>query len=383
MPRIRLITLIVFVLAGLARAQGVPPPAQDPGTDTREVKRMTPTGHPTAKEMAPPVKSMNGNGAPPPKPVPIDPNAIPKIGCAKPQFDFGEAAQFEEVIHDYEIENVGKGELQIINVHGSCGCTAVVADKNLLAAGEKGKVNVKLSTQANQGPISKTVTVTTNDPATPNFVLTISGRVAQPFRPTVPEVNFGTVKKGDGSATKTFEVHTNSAQSIVEIKTDNDHVKAAYELLPATSKDQGYRITVTLTGPLPVGQLRAIISMSTTVAAQKLLTVPVLALVEGELALTPRTFNWGKVKRAEAGTKTVEVQKPAGAADLKIESVEVKPDGAFTTKLEEVEAGRKYRIVLGLAPEAKDGYSRATMTIKTNCPGETVLQVYFYALLQP
>ena len=68
-------------------------------------------------------------------------------------------------------------------------------------------------------------------------------------------------------------------------------------------------------------------------------------------------------------------------ADLKIENLQVKPEGAFTLKLEEVKAGQAYKVVLGIAPDAKKGYSRGTVSIKTNVPGETDLQVYFYALL--
>jgi hypothetical protein len=243
-------------------------------------------------------------------------------------------------------------------------------------------VKVTLSTQANQGAMQKTVTVTTNDPTTPNYVLTISGRVAQPFRPTVTELNFGSVKKGQEVPPKTFDILTNSSQSIVDIKTDKPEVKASYELLPLSEKQQGYRITVKLEGDLGVGQIRSTISITTTVPAQKTIAIPVLAIVEGEIDVTPRTFSWAKVKVAEAPTKVVELKK-SGKADLKIENVTVKPEGAFTAKVEEAEAGKHYRIVLSVAPDAKPGFSRGTMTIKTNCPGEDELSVYFYALLQP
>ena len=88
------------------------------------------------------------------------------------------------------------------------------------------------------------------------------------------------------------------------------------------------------------------------------------------------------MKSGDAVTKVVEIEK-AGNPDLKIESLQVKPEGAFTAKLEEVRAGQAYKIVIGIAPDAKKGYSRGTVSIKTNVPGETDLQVYFYALLKP
>jgi hypothetical protein len=314
-------------------------------------------------------------------PVPAPGGPAPKIACAKPTFDFGEVSQGDEVRHGYEVENTGKAELDIINVHGSCGCTHAGAEKTKLAPGEKTIVNGTLNTTGKFGPTTINITVTTNDPVTPTLNLSLTGRVAQPFRTSITEVNFGTVQKGTPIPDKTFDVITSGAQAITEIKTDNEQVKASYERIPEAEKVPGYRVTVKVEGVLPVGQLRSLVSIGTTVASQKTLTVPVLAVVEGEVTVKPRTFNFGKVKRGEPTTKTVEIEK-AGNADLKIENVSVKPEGTFTAKVEEVKGGKAYKIVLGVAPDAKDGYSRGTVSIKTNVPGETDLQVYFYALLQ-
>jgi hypothetical protein len=281
------------------------------------------------------------------------------------------------------IENVGAGDLEIVDAKGSCGCTAVAPpNKKLLKPGESVPIQVKLNTQTNQGILSKTVSVITNDPVTPTYTMTITGKVALPFRPSVTELNFGAVKKGAAIPPKTFDVLTSGSQSFVDIKTDSEQVKASYEPLPPEEKKQGYRVTVRVEGALPVGQLRSLVSIGTTVASQKTLTVPVLAQVEGEIRVKPRTFNFGKVKRGDSTTHAVEIEK-SGNPDLKIESVTVKPEGAFTATLEEVKPGQAYKIVLGIAPEAKDGYSRGTVTVRTNCPGETELQVFFYALLQP
>lgn len=372
MRSIFLLAVAVFVVGQLSAQSNKFPPHVDTNAGA------------TTKPHVPPEKAGNpGAVVPIPTKPAVDPNApAGKLGCAKPTYDFGEAGQNEEIIHDFEIENIGKGDLVILSATGSCGCTAVAPpDKKPLKPGEKTKINVSLKTLTNQGPLSKPVTVATNDPITPSFVLTISGKVTQPFRPAVTELNFGSLRKGEAVEPKSFEILTNGTQSITDIKVDNEQVKASFEQLPAAENRQGYKITVRIDGPLPVGQLRALMSVGTTVASQKLITIPVLALIDGEIAVKPRTFNFGKIKKGDTTTKTVEIEK-AGAADLKIESITVKPEGAFTAKLETVTEGKSYKIVLGVAPEAKAEYSRGTVMIKTNCPGETDLQVYFYALVQ-
>jgi hypothetical protein len=105
-------------------------------------------------------------------------------------------------------------------------------------------------------------------------------------------------------------------------------------------------------------------------------------MVEGEVNVKPRTSNFGKVKRGEAATRTVEITK-SGKADLKIEGVELKPEGLVAAKVEEVTPGQSYKIVLTLGADAKEGFSRGTLTIRTNCPGENEIQVYVYTLVQP
>jgi hypothetical protein len=326
-----------------------------------------------------PAKQPQTNVVPVPAPAP---SGVPtgKFQCAKPTYDFGEVSQGEEVAHSYEVENSGKAELEIVSVHGSCGCTHSAAEKTRLQPGEKTVINAKMNTTGKQGPTQINITVTTNDTSNPTSMLTLSGRVAQPCRPSVTEVNYGSLRKGEPVPEKSFEVLISGAQSITDIKADNEQVKPSFEALPAESGKQGYKVTVKLEGMLPVGQFRSTLSIGTTVPAQKIVSIPVLALVEGEVSLKPRTFNFGKVKVGDPVTKVVEIEK-AGKADLKIEDVQVKPEGAFTAKLEPVNDGKSYKIVLGIAPNAKPGYSRGTVSIKTNCPGETDLSVYFYALL--
>ncbi len=327
-------------------------------------------------------------GKPPPAPAPtpvIQPvkplGPAAKIFCPQPVFDFGEAPQNDKVEHSFEIVNKGDAQLEITNVQPTCSCTAAMPEKRFLQPNEATNIKAVFETKTFQGPITKTITVMCNDPTTPTLSLTISGKVLQPFHVTITELNYGMIKKGQPMEPKSFEIMTGGSGTITDARSDNPQVKAAFEPLPASSRMKGYKITVTVDGSLPVGQLRSMVTLTTDVPAQRALTVPVIAMVEGEINVKPRTFNFGKVKKGDGTTKIVEIEK-SGAPDLKIEGVEVKPEGAFTAKLEEVKPGQAFKLVLALAADAKEGYSRGTVTIKTNCAGENLIQVYFYALVQ-
>lgn len=99
--------------------------------------------------------------------------------------------KFDKMTHDYgdlkmeigradatfTFTNVGDGDLKIVNVKTSCGCTASDYSKNVIKPGEQGFVKATYSTTNRPGPFRKTITVTTNDVDNPNTILTIKGNV--------------------------------------------------------------------------------------------------------------------------------------------------------------------------------------------------------------
>ncbi len=77
----------------------------------------------------------------------------------------------------FEFTNVGNKPLKIVTVRPSCGCTASDWSKGEIAPGEKGYVTAVYTTKGRPGPFNKAITVTTNDPKTPNTILFIKGKV--------------------------------------------------------------------------------------------------------------------------------------------------------------------------------------------------------------
>ena len=75
----------------------------------------------------------------------------------------------------FEFKNTGKTAVVVTNVQGSCGCTATSYTKTPIAPGKTGTVTATYNA-ANAGAFTKTVSVTTNNDATPK-VLTIKGTV--------------------------------------------------------------------------------------------------------------------------------------------------------------------------------------------------------------
>ena len=104
--------------------------------------------------------------------VPIAPVvADTKIAAAAPvetlvlketEFNFGKIPQGKPVTHIFEITNIGKDSLRIVNVQASCGCTTPEWEKDKpIAPGKSAKITVGYNAAA-EGPFTKPVTITYN-----------------------------------------------------------------------------------------------------------------------------------------------------------------------------------------------------------------------------
>ena len=78
------------------------------------------------------------------------------------EFNFGKIPQGKPVTHIFEISNVGKDSIRIVNVQASCGCTTPEWEKDKpVAPGRTAKITVGYNAAA-EGPFTKPVTITYN-----------------------------------------------------------------------------------------------------------------------------------------------------------------------------------------------------------------------------
>ncbi|MGE5341657.1 MAG: DUF1573 domain-containing protein [Candidatus Omnitrophota bacterium] len=116
--------------------------------------------------------------------------------------DFGEAVSDQVMTIEFKFENTGDETLTIGNISTSCGCTLATLEKKVYNPGEKGTLQVKFDPKTINGPVTRAITVNSNDSANPSLHLEIKGivRLTQfaelEFDPGADEINFGVVKIG-------------------------------------------------------------------------------------------------------------------------------------------------------------------------------------------
>jgi hypothetical protein len=119
------------------------------------------------------------------------------------QVESGAKIDFQKEVHDYgnikygangtctfEFKNTGNAPLIISKATGSCGCTVPSWPKEPIAPGGKAEITVKYDTKR-PGPITKSVTITSNAVNEPSKVIRIKGTVGPAPEGSSPVNNSG------------------------------------------------------------------------------------------------------------------------------------------------------------------------------------------------
>lgn len=102
-----------------------------------------------------------------------NPDGKAKFEFVEEVHDFGEIVQGERVSYTFKFKNIGEADLIINSVKASCGCTAPDFDKEPVAPGEEGNINVTFDSSNREGNQYKKITVDANtEPQIHELVIT-------------------------------------------------------------------------------------------------------------------------------------------------------------------------------------------------------------------
>jgi len=104
---------------------------------------------------------------------------VPKLSVPEVQFDFGSVQEGAVLTHSFQLINEGTDDLNILDVKTSCGCTAALPSTKVLKPNGTGSIAVEFNTANRSGKVSRTITVTTDDPANSSKILTISADISK------------------------------------------------------------------------------------------------------------------------------------------------------------------------------------------------------------
>jgi hypothetical protein len=154
----------------------------------------------------------------------------------------------------FKFENKGTTPVHIKAVKPSCGCTTAALAKNDIAPGEKGEITATFNIGDRSGVQVKTVTVETDDPQSPQTVLTFKATIAQLLElqptfvfwqanePAQPKTIIA--KAAKGATIKKVDVTSSSGDFTTKVEPGSNAGEFKIEISP---KDTAKPLNATLT----------------------------------------------------------------------------------------------------------------------------------------
>lgn len=310
----------------------------------------------------------------------------PRLTILEPVKDYGTIAKGEKLDWSFVIKNTGDADLQITAAKPACGCTVADFDK-VIKPGQTGKVTAHVDTAAFAGPISKTVTLETNDLTTPTSMLTIHA-IVKPYVEAYPAgfVRYNLMKGEADTQTVTLYSEEEEPFQITNVEIPIDPVtsepvkwmKVAFEKITNDAEkaqnvgrpgqDQ-YKVKITVGGPDgKVGVLGDKLRIITNSKHQPDYLISIAGVIRPAFSVEPSALNFGEVAPSDlSATRMVVVHSNSlkNRETFVVSRAESSVPAVVTSVKPTANKG-EYEVTLQISKDAKPGDVDGVVTIHTN-----------------
>jgi Protein of unknown function (DUF1573) len=217
----------------------------------------------------------------------------PKIELEQTIHDFGNIAQFEILTGSFKVKNAGNAVLRMQQPSSSCGCAVATLKKDTLSPGETGEVEFTWKIGLSKGSLQRSITVASNDPQTPQLVLTIMANSKQLYD-AAPTFLMAKVPAGGRQNNLSINVARADGEPLQIRRVDTSQPWIVARIDPASKAGDGSaQIQVEVQG---VGVPRRFNEFVYVYADDKIdipvATIPVFGEIMGELTVSPERLFW-------------------------------------------------------------------------------------------
>ncbi len=204
---------------------------------------------------------------------------VPAISFDQLTYDFGKVQKGDMVSHEFRFSNTGTEKLIVSDVHPSCGCTAALLSLNQLLPGAHGVVTANFNSSNYLGPVTKTITVTSNDPFKRIVTLTLTGEIVSDIIISPVMLFIGSVKAGKSiPQTINFNIF-NPSVKITSVAASEPYIRVS---TISQSVSQG-TINVKIMPDAPSGPFNAYITIVSTSRREPMFRVAVEGKIVGNV----------------------------------------------------------------------------------------------------
>ncbi len=310
---------------------------------------------------------------------PVEPGKEPKIVLSTNEWNFGTKWYGEPAEGTVTIKNEGVGPLTIVRVKTSCGCTAAKPQSGenwngkVLQPGQSEELKLTYNTKKNARDVSQTVTIESNDPATPAATIAVKGIIQRAFD----------IKPEERVSFRLDDRNANQTQEVTLVSNIEEKVDLKLEPLPETASftavlepiepGKTFRLKVSTKPPLKPGYNNAQLTLRTGVEKYDHITVPVVAYITPRVRVYPTTIPLSakltqpierKIRVAYTGQKPLKITEIQSSSELVKASLLPPAATASDVKV----ANLYHEVSVKLPPAAELPKEGVTITIMTDDP---------------
>ncbi len=304
----------------------------------------------------------------------------PRLNVPESFHSFGQIYRGEKVSHRFLLRNEGEAELEIQKVRASCGCTAAAPSQKVVPPGGEAYVEVTFDSRNFLGKITKTVTVSTNDPLEPVHTLTLEAHILEEVVAEPSRLVLGQIKQGEGRDLK-IEIKS-PIGSDFKVSGAQSSSKALGVTSIERQADGMYTLRLEVKKDSPTGRFGGDLVVYTSSQRQPVITIPFFGEVVGDVSVFPPQLSFGLVRRGSEVMRQVLVTIHNPEVRLAGAKVEPAPGGYFSLH-GEPESGRGfYRVNIALNREAPIGRLEGSLKIYTTSSSQPLITVPISATIK-
>ena len=297
----------------------------------------------------------------------------PKIEFANDVFNFGKVSSGEVVRHDFVFTNVGNATLEIKDVRPGCGCTTAGTWDKQVEPGKTGTIPLQFNSASFGGAVTKSATVTCNDPAKSKVVLQFTGTVWKPIEVTPATTVFNVSDESETNVTKVVRIVNNLEEplKLSDLKCTNQVFRAE---LKTVRPDKEFELHITAVPPFPGTSIRAPVTLKTSSEKMPTISVTAYLAVQPAVAVMPNQISLPAGPLAKAMSPAVKIRSYGTNSLVLSEASANIPEAEV--RLEETQPGRLFNLAVSfpagfqIQPDQK-----VEVTLKSNHPKFPLIKV--------
>jgi uncharacterized membrane protein len=300
-------------------------------------------------------------------------NALgPKIQFQKTDYDFGRAKRGEQVKYTFIFTNTGDEVLEVTGVR-ACGC--ITSDfTRKTEPGKTGVVPISFNSSGYSGHVTKAITVSCNDKASPAKVLQFSGTVWTAVDVSPNIVMFNNLSVESPATTSAVKLSNNLEEPITVSDLQSQSRYFSAELKTITPGKE-FQVVVSTVPPLPPGSMNGRVTLKTSAADMREVTIQIFANnVQPAVAVTPSQINLTGAPLPAEQVYSVNFVNRA-PKPLKLSDPTINAEGV-SIQLEETQPGQMYAAKLTFPKgfEIPHG-GRVELSVKSSLESSPVIKV--------